>query len=353
MKVLLALASHEVQHVGSLRSFYQIHIQDGDERADEWKTRGDVAREKFVGHLLKNDAYGPDDAILLLDADQRHPVDLLDKLRAHDLDMVCAHYYRRETRPVQSLCYELGDGRFPFMPFLDPPTEGLHEIAVTGFGCVLIKKKVLQAVAATLPPGMSPIAIGPLPEVVGDYGNWGPDYRFFYLARKAGFKLWLDASVESLHGVTLWLGHKSARKLIDYEGWANAAHDLLEQRLELYGVTPEAFKQRKRVLEARQRHLVAEFEEAKAAWPNDDGKRDELSGALYIMTGRLKEMDAWIEMSEKYPRVEHPGQLPTTDNTPAQDILDGESATQRSSAYRENAIELVQELPNVPSNGRH
>lgn len=358
-KVFVGVCSHESQHVGSIRTAYRLKTREGDTFADEWRTRGDVARERFVDHLLADEKMGPDDCILLLDGDQRHPVNMLEQLREsmhkHSFDMVCAHYYRRETKPIQSLCYEIGDGKWPYLPYLDPPTSGLHEIAVTGFGCVLIKKKVLTAVQAILPHGTSPIAIGPLPEIDGNHMNWGPDFRFFHYARQLGFKLWLNADVESLHAVTLWLGHKSARKLINYTEWANGAQDLLEKRLEFNGVNSEAFRQRQRILEARRRGLLAELEAVKAA--NEVEKMQEFSVALYIMDGRLKEMEAWIQWSEKYPAIEKASQLPTTANTPAQETLENEPQAARAAGYQQNAIELIGQLPDardpqVGDNGR-
>lgn len=355
--MLIAVASHETQHVGSIRTAYLMRREEQDKFVDQWRWRGDVAREAFVKTLLEDDYFGPEDALLLLDADQLHPHDLLEKLRAHDLDMVCAHYYRRETSPIQSLCYEIGDGTWPYLPYLHPPKEGLHEIAVTGFGCVLIKKKVFQAVKETLPPGASPVAIGTLEEVSNDYANWGPDFIFFHRARKLGYKLWLDASVESLHGVTIWLGHKSADKLVDYQKWADAAHELLESRLEMYGVNLEAFKQRKKILEARLEGLTQnaqEFEKKKAAGV-DTNLEDEykLSIAIYQLQGKIMEMNAWIQWAEKYPAIERPDQLPTTENTPKQTTIPDEVPDQdkakkvRQDVYRNQAIELAQMMPDA------
>lgn len=359
MRVLIAVCSHEVQHVGSIRSAYLIKQQEQDRFADEWRWRGDVARESFVEGLLTNDYFYDDDALLLLDGDQKHPADLLEKLRAdmeeYNLDMVCAHYYRRSTKPIQSLCYEIGDGTWPFLPMLHPPRSGLHEIALTGFGCVLIKKKVLKAVKETLPSGASPIAITTLPEITGDHANWGPDFVFFYRARKLGYKLWLDADIQSFHGVTLWLGHKSADLLTDYTEWADAAQQLLANRLELYGVTLEAFKQRKRILEARLEGLVVQAQtmarEKETGSEIDIQKEYEVSVAIYQMQGKIKEMEAWIEWGEKYPKIERPDQLPTTENTQKQasipdEVPDkNEAMAKRQDVYRDNAIELAQMLP--------
>lgn len=353
MKVLLALASHETQHVGSLRTAYRIKTREGDQLQDEWRFRGDVARESFVDYFLKAPQFGADDAILLLDADQRHPEDMLEKLREHDLDMVCAHYYARQTNPVQSLCYELGDGRWPYLPMLHPPKEGLHEIAFTGFGCVLIKKKVLQAVGATQPEGMSPIDIGALPEIDGNHMAWGPDFIFFHKARQLGYHLWLDASIESLHGITVWLGHESARKLINYGDWANLTQDLLEKRLELFGspMTPEPYRQRLRILEAR---VLGMEQEARAAGEaGNEAEWTSKSLAVYEMHGRIKELQAWIDWAEKYPAIERPEDLPTTMSMPAGEPVPDDIQAERTQAYQDNSAELIAQLPDVPKNGTH
>lgn len=365
MRVLIGIATHEYQQVRAIRSCYTMRTESQDQITNQKGFyRGDIAREQFVDTILANDDYGPEDALLLLDGDQVHPDNLLDILRkdmeAHNLDMVCAHYYRRSTNPVQSLCYEIGDGRWPYLPYLHPPTEGLHEIAVTGFGCVLIKKKVFQAIKDTLPYGASPVAIGPLPEVTKDHDNFGADFRFFHIARKLGFKLWLDASIESLHAITMLLGRKSAEKLVDYNKWADSAHDLLQSRLEMYGVDLEAFKQRKKILEARlegfqEKALEAKKRKEEAETEEESDKYLEehtrFSLSVYEMIGRVKEMVAWIEWAEKYPKIERPDQLPTTENTPKQEsvqsLVPDEAAAkrERQETYRDQAIELAQMLP--------
>jgi hypothetical protein len=174
-----------------------------------------------------------------------------------------------------------------------------------------------------LPPGMSPVAIGPIPEVEGDHSNWGPDFRFFHLARKAGFKLYLDASIESLHGVTVWLGHQSAEKLAEQDKWADGVHDVFIKRLELHGVNLEALRVRKRELEARREGLMQQLEEAKKI--DKMGRESaEISASLYVMDGKIQEVTSWMEWMTKYPPIERPDQLPTTENTPKQDILSDE-----------------------------
>ncbi len=359
MKVLVGVCSHELQHVGSIRSAYKLELREDDSFADKWDGRGDVAREMFVATLLQDDKFGPEDGLLMLDGDQKHPKDMLERLRTsmetHNLDMVCAHYYRRDTKLIESLVFEIGDGTYPFMPYLHPPKTGLHEIAWAGFGSVLIKKKVLQAVAATYPKGASPIGIGPLPELVGDNDNIGPDLRFFWKARQLGYKLWLDAGVESLHGVVIWMGHAIAEKLMDYKTWADTAQTgILEQRLELHGVTSQAYKQRLRILEARKLGLVAELQNTKELAPDNGQLLYELTVALHQMDGKIMEMQAWIEMTEKYPDIQAPADLPTTETMPPQDMSPhGTTLDDRKDSYRENAMEMVQELPDVSPNGKN
>jgi hypothetical protein len=351
MRVYIGIATSDTQHVKSLKSCYGIARREGDGLflPDAFAT-GSVTRSNFGTDFLAKTNY---ESILLLDADQVHHERTLEVLRetmeTHNLDMVCAHYYRRQTYPVQSLCYELGDGKWPYLPMLNPPESGLYEIAITGLGCVLIHRRVVEAVAAYLPKGSSPFDIGTLPEIVGDSGHFGSDFRFFIIARKLGFRLWLNADIESLHATTLWLGHKSAKKLMDYGRWADDAQDLLQERLRLYGVNSEAFKQRKKILEARKQGLIQQLDALKPRReePEVAQELNKLTFALYVMDGRLYECDAWIEWAEKYPTIERPDQLPTTANTPEQETIEGESLQQRESSYKTNATELIGELPNV------
>lgn len=359
MKVFIAAVSSETQHVGSLSSIFELNRGSGDELFLEHKTRGDVARESMADEFLRRPEF---DALLMLDADQRHPKIMLDVLRKDmqdgDLDMVCAHYYRRDTNPVQSLCYELtGDETYPFLPILHPPTEGLHEIAVTGLGCVLIHRRVMEGLAATLPNGASPFAIGTLPDEGNDHQNWGSDFRFFIMARRLGFKLWLDARLESLHAVNIWLGHNAANKLVNYTKWADAAQELLDERIKLHGMDIEALKQRRRILQAREEGLLQQAEPFKQKRDSESIQAlTDISLAIYEVGGRLKEVEAWLDWMEKYPRIERPDQLPTTENTPVQNHMEGmdeESLkAERRELYRNQGQEIVDELPNLRGQGR-
>lgn len=196
-KVMVGIASHELQHVESLHSCLSQLCRDEDEILISHMKRGDMARQAFANKILDDASYGPDDALLLLDADQRHPPDMLERLRVHNKDMICAHYYKRTADTVESMCYELGTG-MPYRPIEKPPKTGLHEIGTTGFGCVLIKKRVLKTVHEN---------------TAKDKNMMETDLLFFHRAREFGYRLWLDASMNSDHAVTVWLDHETAERL--------------------------------------------------------------------------------------------------------------------------------------------
>lgn len=195
MKVLVGVASHETQHVYSIQSCYAMRRKPQDRFEIRLMPRGDMVRQEYANIILADNSYGDDDALLLLDGDQKHPADMLERLRSHDLDMVCAHYYRRDEGRIQSMCFELDDWNIPLNVV---PKEGLHEIGTTGFGCVLIKKKVLRDMREITPPRANMMET---------------DFTFFNRARGLGYRLWLDASLNSDHAVIVWLDHKTAERL--------------------------------------------------------------------------------------------------------------------------------------------
>lgn len=211
MRIFVAAVSSEKQYTKGLLSFNDLAIRDGDTKAIKLGTRGDMARMAMGNRFLASDL----DAILLLDLDMIHPPDLLERLRAHDVDMVTAHYFRRHINPMRSVVSLItDDNTWPYPPLITIPDDGLHEIACTGFGCILIKRNVVEAVMAMLPPGSPPFSLGPMPEEANnEHGPFGSDFNFIMRARKAGYKLWLDASLESQHACTIWLDHTMYKKL--------------------------------------------------------------------------------------------------------------------------------------------
>lgn len=210
MRVLVAGATSEMQYVEGVESFYGIVLREGDDRTRCISGRGDVSRRTVCDEFLRRTEF---DAVLMVDMDQLSPPNLLEKLRAHDLDMVTAHYMHRSIDPPHSICSEIGDDTWPYPVMTDVPESGLHEIALSGMGAVLIRREVIEAVRNYLPAGDHPFAIGPLREVAGDDVSFPAKYRFFTIARKLGYKLWLDADIECLHATVVWVGRDIQKRL--------------------------------------------------------------------------------------------------------------------------------------------
>jgi hypothetical protein len=202
MKVFIAGITAQWQYIPAFHSFLEMKIRKGDEQRYRTGGRGDVERSNALKGFYESKC----DALMMCDLDHKFPVDALEKLRAHNLPMVSGHYMKRTTHSLKSIWqWSLEPLSWPYLPFINPPRTGMHKIAVTGMGCVLIQREVIEAVARMMPPGANPFEIGKLPDAAYLQSNFGSDYRFFYLAQKLGYELWGDADVELPHAATAWL----------------------------------------------------------------------------------------------------------------------------------------------------
>lgn len=349
MRVFIGVATSDTQYTKSLCSIFEMKTREGDKLffPDRFG-QGTATRMLLEAAFFNSKEF---DALLMLDADQVHDIETLEKLRESmeekDLDMVCAHYYKRNAEQIESLCH-VGES-YPFFPMLHPPTEGLHEIAETGLGCVLIKRKVIEGVRSLLPDGISAFSPGSLPDV--EDIMFGQDFRFFALAKSLGYKLWLRADLESLHATTIFLNHRNASKLLDGHVWADQQHNLLMERIKRWGMSLEAFRQRKLVVLARKEELKKQYDELSQKAEKDEQDKDnisQLSIALFQMDGRLLEIGAWIEWEEKYPRIKRPDQLPVNKPLSPDYPMEVVSET-REQVYQEVAKEIMDLVPEKDS----
>jgi hypothetical protein len=301
MKVFVAGVSTESQYVKGLLSFRELHIGTNDEAVVHYGATGLAARKAVVNEFLRRREF---DAILMLDLDMLHPKDLLARLREHDLDMVTGHYYRRQLTPMMSIAELSPDGTWPFVPYLDVPQSGLHEIACAGLGCVLIKREVIEAVADELPPFSHPFDNGPMNWLTGSELVIGPDKRFFSLARKLGYKFWLDADVRCGHALTLWLDDDIYEKLRDRSAQAWLLAGFWIDVLGRLGVNDKSIKLRLQTLSLEKEHLLAEFNATK------EGKElEELQPIVLKLNeydNRMAECRDWltgIETTVRFPEA--------------------------------------------------
>ncbi len=256
MKVFVAGASSEYQYTKGVLAFRALKLRPGDRAATHYGATGLVARKALCSEFLRHKEF---DALMMLDLDMDYHPDILERLRFHDEDIVAGHYYRRQLDPAMSLVETSPDGTWPYMPMLDPPREGLHEIACAGFGCVLIKRAAIEAVAKTLPPLAHPFDDGPLEWLTGSALSLGPDKRFFAMARKLGFKMYLDASVRCKHAVTAWFGDELYDKIRDRKSQGMIIASYWLENLGRHGVNEKSIKFRMQSLYLEREALLAEF----------------------------------------------------------------------------------------------
>ena len=296
--IYVAGITGESQYVKSIRAFHEIILRPGDDKQERTSGRGDVGRSLTCEEFLD----GKWDAVALFDLDMLHPPDILERLRAHDVDMVSGHYYARNARNVHSLACAVGDGRWPYPPLLDIPRSGLHRIGMMGMGCVLIKRAVVEAVQKRLPPGDNAFGIGPCPEITGDHRSLGSDFRFFSLAQMLGYKLYLDADVESRHAVVFWLNHELADGLRGVSDSRERTEAISDVFFEERGVDAESLKLRIASLEKRLEEVLRQQEAAETAATNYErqalGLRSVISDEKWLLQQELPPPGAFPEVPE-------------------------------------------------------
>lgn len=292
MKVFVAAVSSEKQYAKGMMSFNSLAVRDGDKKLIKLGTRGDMARMTMGEKFLESDF----DAILLLDLDMVHPPDLLERLRAHDVDMVSGHYFRRHVNPMRSVVSLISpDNKWPYLPLITIPDDGLHEIACTGFGCALIKRHVVEAVIEMLPLGSPPFSLGPMPEEANnENGPFGSDFNFFMRARRIGYNLWLDASLESEHACTIWL-NREIYKQMGGETGDSFWKPFWRHTMKFNGVNEVVIKARLEVLRENMEKLESRLRDI-------DVEKNGLLKTIMVVGGQISENEIYLNEFETIGR---------------------------------------------------
>jgi len=158
-------------------SAFNLHFLQGTLIADQ--------RCKLVEMALRANA----DWVLFLDSDMRFPIDLVDRLMAHDRDIVACNYATRRL-PVKTVAFKDWSG-LDYVYSLGK--TGLEQVAAVGMGAMLIRADVFKKL------GYPWFQIHYLPSAK----MWaGEDMFFCELARKAGFDIWIDHDTSQLIGHT-------------------------------------------------------------------------------------------------------------------------------------------------------
>ena len=139
-----------------------------------------IQMSRFMGveTALANKA----DKILFIDSDQTFSHDALQRLLESKKKIVGAASLTRKE-PIRYTCKNKKGERIDFRQ-----RKGLHEVHTNGFPLVLIDTEVFSKIDK------------PYFSVTYEDGQWtGEDESFCHAARKAGYKIWVDADVKVGH----------------------------------------------------------------------------------------------------------------------------------------------------------
>lgn len=150
------------------------------------------AREQLARMAIDANA----DFVLWLDADMRFPKDALIRLLKHNKDIVGINYSNRGVPPGFVAIKTI---KPPQKLVTSPDSAGLEDVEALGFGCVLMRGRVLRRIAAEHDGPMFWF------DRNEDGGLVGEDVYFCNLARERGFDVCVDhdLSKECAHVGTL------------------------------------------------------------------------------------------------------------------------------------------------------
>ena len=187
-RILIAIPTARNIEPDTFKSIYDLKVPEGY-RADFQYFFGyniDQVRN-LIAHWIVN-GY---DYLFSVDSDISFESDTLEKLLKHDVDMVSGLYIQRKPGQHILEVYEHnGHGGVSNIPYEKIKDCGLVEIASCGFGCVLVKSQVMQAVGYPYFEYHSAI----------DHANTvSEDVDFCRKALDKGFRIWADTSIQCKH----------------------------------------------------------------------------------------------------------------------------------------------------------
>lgn len=146
------------------------------------------ARNDIVNEALKERA----DYILFIDSDITFEPDALDKLLAHNTDIVSGLYFGRREHNNNPIAYSKIYPKTLFrkcakLDTIKDVDAPLQEVAAAGLGFCLIKMNVFYKMLCKNNMIFEP------------FRGMGEDISFFYRAKKMGFKVFLDSTIPLTH----------------------------------------------------------------------------------------------------------------------------------------------------------
>jgi len=155
-----------------------------------------VNRNILTAAAMRDWKKGQATHILWVDDDMSIPPDSLEKLLAHEKQVISGLYWGRDLKPC---VYDLD----PFTKWKVAPDSGLHQIDCAGFGCVLMEIEVLDLMAKHfgdkiwfqtpyIPREFNSVSL-PAMALTGE------DVYFFKRLKEMGIPAYLDCDVQCGH----------------------------------------------------------------------------------------------------------------------------------------------------------
>ena len=161
------------------KGFNAVHI-----KADDYYEKIIRSRNAIRSYFLAKDF----DFLLFLDSDTFPKPDVLKDLVSHDKDIISGVVYALWTfygQPIiRPSLFEYNDENTMKVMTAKSKTPGIYEITACGGACMLIKRSVLVKISFSLPEN-----------------GQTEDYFFCQKAKKEGFKIYADTSVQCKHSI--------------------------------------------------------------------------------------------------------------------------------------------------------
>jgi hypothetical protein len=173
----------------------------------------DISRNNIATRCLELGA----EWCFFYDSDLIIPPNTITRLASHNLPIVGGLYYRRHPEIVPTVFRDVGKGVLSPIPKKEidmmSPISTLIEVDAIGAGCLLIHRKVFEALKNKVPLRQIKILGPPAGNMhFYEFFHWGlgreedpdqpsysEDLSFCTLARKNGFKIFVDTIVKCTH----------------------------------------------------------------------------------------------------------------------------------------------------------
>jgi len=129
------------------------------------------------------------DYLFFLDADTVPPVDVIDRLLAHDVDMVSAVVQAWQYGGPTAIAMRWSDEKEGYLPHYG---NGLERVDIATLACSLIKREMMEG----LLPGVFAFEE---PEDAWGIEGYSEDFVFCRRAKAAGFEIYTDYSILCSH----------------------------------------------------------------------------------------------------------------------------------------------------------